>query len=78
MNPILIYVYAKEGRVKCVPFADSPVNFPQFMRKNKRELLDNGWKHMTTIDPAAWIEHLMNDGPDPSDVMDELNFGVKK
>ena len=71
----VLFVYARSGRVKCVPFVGSPNYLPSFHRKIERELLADGWKHTATLDPAAWIEHLMNDGLDPSDVMDELNFG---
>ena len=70
----VLFVYAKSGRVKCLPFGNSLGK----MRKIERELLADGWKHTATLDPAAWIEHLMNDGLDPSDVMDELNFGPEK
>lgn len=32
--------------------------------------------HTATIDPAAWIESLMNNNSDhANDLMDELNFG---
>jgi hypothetical protein len=35
-------------------------------------MLDIGWRHTATIDPARWIEAMANGNTEPSDMLDEL------
>ena len=63
-------VYSKAGFIKTVYLTD--LN----SEERHNELISDGWIHTSTIDPAKWIEALMNGTPDNSDaMMDELNFG---
>lgn len=64
-------VYSKNGFIKTLyNNADSKIG------EIHNELIDEGWIHTSTIDPAAWIESLMNNNTDhANDLMDELNFG---
>jgi hypothetical protein len=66
MNNHTIFILAKGGRVK---------GFYSEERKAFNDHLKDGWKHTTTTEPRDWIERLMNNGEDPSDLMDEFNFG---
>lgn len=59
-----LFVYAKEGRVRCLSPKKSDVE----------ALRDKGWTHTATIDPAKWIEALANGRIDISDAVDELQF----
>lgn len=63
-----IFILAKNGRVKGF-YSEHRASFDQH--------ISDGWKHTATIEPRGWIEHLMNGNEDPSDLMDELNFGPK-
>lgn len=62
----LLFVYARAGQVQCYS-ADE-------IRGKETSLLEYGWKHTATIDPARWIEALVNNGGEPSDMLDELQF----
>lgn len=62
----LLFVYALNGVVKCFS-ADE-------IRPLESAMLDIGWKHTATIDPARWIEAIANGTTDPSDMLDELQF----
>ena len=62
----LLFVYALNGVVKCFS-ADE-------IRPLESAMLDIGWKHTATIDPARWIEAMANGNNDPSDMLDELQF----
>ena len=62
----LLFVYALNGVVKCFS-ADE-------IRPLESAMLDIGWKHTATIDPARWIEAMANGTTDPSDMLDELQF----
>ena len=62
----LLFVYALNGVVKCFS-ADE-------IRPLESAMLDIGWKHTATIDPARWIEAMANNGGEPSDMLDELQF----
>lgn len=65
----MLFIYALNGVVKCCTINDT--------RKNEKVLLAAGWKHTATIDPKLWIEALANSGEDPSDMLDEIQFGCK-
>jgi hypothetical protein len=60
----LLYIYALNGLIKCLS-ADEI---------QETELLAEGWKYTTTIDPARWIEAMANGREYPSDMLDELQF----
>ena len=62
----LLFVYALNGVVKCFS-ADE-------IRPLESAMLDIGWKHTATIDPARWIEAMANGNTEPSDMLDELQF----
>lgn len=62
----LLFVYALNGVVKCFS-ADE-------IRPMESAMLDIGWKHTATIDPARWIEAMANGNTEPSDMLDELQF----
>lgn len=64
MIPQFIFIYAKEGKVKCLT--------PDEARGEK--LTSEGWTHTATIDPARWIEAMANGQRDPSDMLDEIQF----
>jgi hypothetical protein len=61
----LLFVYALNGVVKC--FSADEI-------RPESAMLDIGWKHTATIDPARWIEAMANGTTDPSDMLDELQF----
>jgi len=62
----LLFIYALNGVVKCFS-ADE-------IRPMEAAMLDIGWKHTATIDPARWIEAMANGNTEPSDMLDELQF----
>jgi len=62
----MLFVYALNGVIKCFS-ADEICQFESAM-------LDVGWKHTATIDPARWIEAMANGKAEPSDMLDELQF----
>ena len=47
-----LFVYVLNDVVKCFS-ADELLGM-------KPAMLDIGWKHTATLEPAVWIEHLMN------------------
>ena len=59
-----IFIYAKEGKVKCLTVDQA----------HDEKLTSEGWAHTATIDPARWIEAMANGQRDPSDMLDELQF----
>lgn len=61
-----LFVYAKEGRIKCYSANE--------IRGRQIQLALDGWTHTATIDPAKWIEAMANGHRDPSDMLDELQF----
>ncbi len=62
----MLFIYALNGVIKC--YSD------QELQEVEAKLLDEGWKHTATIDPARWIENIANGNDDPSDMLDELQF----
>ena len=63
----ILFCYAKEGMVRCLTFEEA-----------KNEKLDEkGWAHTATLNPARWIESIVNGKIDPSYVLDELQFSKK-
>jgi hypothetical protein len=62
----MLFVYALNGVIKCL----SAEEICQF----ESAMLDVGWKHTATIDPARWIEAMANGKAEPSDMLDELQF----
>lgn len=62
----MLFIYAKEGRVKCYSAEE--------IRPIEIDLKRDGWHHTATIDPARWIEELANGNENPSDILDEIQF----
>jgi hypothetical protein len=62
----MLFIYALNGVVKC--YSDEE------LREVEARLLDEGWKHTATIDPARWIEAMANGYESPSDMLDEIQF----
>lgn len=63
-----LFVYAKEGTVKCLSHDEALA----FVNGGART---EGWTHTATLDPARWIESLCNGlGEDACRMMDELQF----
>ena len=62
----MLFIYALDKMIKC--YSD------QELLDVEARLLEEGWKHTATIDPARWIENIANGNEDPSDMLDELQF----
>ena len=62
----MLFIYSLGGVVKCFSADEICPLEP--------EMLDAGWKHTATIDPARWIEALANGDDQPSGMIDELQF----
>lgn len=60
----LLFVYARAGQIQCYSAGE--------IRGKEAILLEYGWKHTATIDPARWIEAMANNGGKTSDMLDEL------
>lgn len=66
----MLRIYSKHGQIIALPTDTQDANLEHAC------LIDEDWLHTATIDPAKWIEALMNGNSDNvSDMMDELNFG---
>jgi hypothetical protein len=61
MNPL--FIYTKSGDVKCLGLND---------RETHQYLLDTGWMLSSSIDPGAWIEHLIKNRANAQKLIDEL------
>jgi hypothetical protein len=65
-----IRVYSRQGFITYIDLTS-----PHVIEQHEI-LIEEGWLHTATIDPAAWIKALMNGSSENiSDMMDELNFG---
>ncbi len=62
----MLFVYSLNGVIKCLSAEE--------IRQFESAMLDVGWKHTATIDPARWIETMANGKAEPSDMLDELQF----
>lgn len=62
----MLFIYAFNGLIKCYSAEE--------LREVEARLLDEGWKHTATIDPARWIEAMANGYENPSDMLDEIQF----
>lgn len=60
----ILFIYALDSVIKCLSVEE--------IQEDK--LLAAGWKHTATIDPARWIEEMVNGHQEPSDMLDELQF----
>ena len=58
----VVFVYARDGEVKCFNHAEALECAAQMLR--------DGWKQTGSLDGAKWIEHLCNDAGS-SDLTDE-------
>ena len=68
----VLFVFARDREIKCLSTDQA--------RDNQKQMIAEGWKHTSTIDPARWIEALINhpEGLDEEStrLMDELQFGI--
>lgn len=48
-----LIIYAKDGVIRCLTMQQSI---------DMQPLIEPHWKHTATIDPAKWIEALVNNG----------------
>jgi hypothetical protein len=62
----ILFIYAKEGRVRCYTAEE--------IRGKEIQMALQGWKHTATINPARWIEAMANGYREPSDMLDEIQF----
>ena len=60
----ILFIYVLDGVIKCLSAEEI----------QEAELLAAGWKHTATIDPARWIEEMVNGHQEPSDMLDEIQF----
>ena len=51
-NIIVMFVYQKDGVSKVLSLQDP--------KDKHNELINNGWKHVSTVNPLIYIEHLLN------------------
>lgn len=58
----MLFVYALNGVIKCLSAEE--------IRQFESAMLDIGWKHTATIDPARWIEAMANGRTELSDMLD--------
>lgn len=61
----IIFVYARDGEVKCMNYYESIHFAAQMVRE--------GWKHTATISPARWIEALANGKKTTDSMRDFVN-----
>jgi uncharacterized protein Smg (DUF494 family) len=52
MEDNIVFVYFRNNEIKAFGLSDSRVNHD--------DLITAGWKHTATLNPCAWIEHLLN------------------
>jgi hypothetical protein len=66
----MLRIYSKKGQIIARHLDDSNAGLDHAL------LIEDNWLHTATIDPAKWIEALMNGTTQNcDDMMDELNFG---
>lgn len=58
----ILFVYAMNGKVKCYSLDET---------EPTTKLIEEGWKHTATIDPARWIESLAS-GDCAADMINEI------
>ena len=66
----MLFIYAFNGKIKCLSVEEIP--------ESQSMMLEAGWKHTATIDPARWIEAMANGHENPSDMLDEIQFAPNK
>ena len=49
----VVFVYKKEGKIKCLNLKDSLINHDKLIFEN--------WVHVNTIDACTFLEHLSNE-----------------
>ena len=62
---VVLFIYARKGRIRCLTRDEAAAGACS---------IHKGWLHTATINAARWIEHVVNDSPEPSDNFDELQF----
>lgn len=62
----ILFIYAKDGKVKCLTVDE--------VRGKEIQMGMDGWVHTATINPAKWIEAMVNGYREPSDMLDEIQF----
>ena len=62
-NNQFVFVYTKESKVKVLDLETS--------KELHNSMIKEGYKHISTLDPCKWIEHILNQDND-EDVLREL------
>jgi len=65
----MIKIYAKEGRIKCVPDSKSWILNDQ--------LIEQGWNPIRMINPVTVIQYLHNDCPKEDLYNEVMELGVE-
>ena len=52
MTDKLVFVYIKDDKIRCLDLDQAEAT--------EKSLIVEGWKHIATIDPCTFIEHLYN------------------
>ena len=50
---MILFIYAKDGNIKALDYDDAKLQH--------RSLIKQGYKHTATIDPAKFLEYLVQD-----------------
>lgn len=61
----ILFIYTKDRVIKCLSVNEA--------RSQNEDLTFNGWVHTATIDPARWIEKLINEHTSEEDIFYQLN-----
>jgi hypothetical protein len=64
MDYQVLFIYAKEGVVKCHSVEE--------IRGKEIQMALQGWKHTGTINPARWIEAMANGYRESLDMLEEI------
>lgn len=46
-----VFIYVQNDKYKCLSTHDEALS---------KKLLEEGWKHIATVNPEIWIEHFLN------------------
>lgn len=69
MSEIIVFVYHKEGKLKVLSLEDAG--------KNNERLLAEKWRHVATMNPCVFIEHLFT-LEDVDIIADIRELGIKQ
>jgi hypothetical protein len=56
MNEAIVFVYSKDNEVKVLSIEESKINHDK--------LINEGWKHTSTLNACKFLEELYNNIPD--------------